>query len=62
MHSLADSRNLIIRKTDKGLSAMVSDCNVCIIEANKKLKNAKICKEVEFNKKILQDNVGTSSK
>ena len=62
MHFLAENRNATIRKTDKGLSVMVSDCSACVIEANKKLKNANICKAIEFNKKTLQDIVGNISK
>lgn len=62
MHSLAEKMNVTLRKTNKGLSVMVSDCSVCVIEANKKLKNANICKEIEFNKKTLQDIVGSIRK
>ena len=62
MHFHTDNRNATIRKTDKGFSDMISDCSACVTEAKKKLEDANICKEIEFNKKTLQDIVGSISK
>ena len=53
MRSLADDRNIVIKKTDKGSSVVVSDRYDSIAEAEKQLKDQNVYKDVEFTKKIL---------
>ena len=42
MRSLADDRNLVIKKVDKGSCVVVSDRNDYLIEAEKQLSDIKM--------------------
>ena len=58
MQSLADDRSIVIKKDDKGSSVLVWDR----YEAQKQLKDQNVYKDVEFNKKSLQDLAEISNK
>ena len=60
MRALADDRSMVIKKTDKGSTAVVWDRNDYILEVERQLNDANAYKDVSFNEKILQDLVGTS--
>ena len=55
MRSLADDRNLLIKKADKGSCVVVWDRNKYIMEAEKQLSDKYVCKEVKFNEKLIQE-------
>ena len=59
--SLADDRNIVIKKTDKGLCVVVWDRSDYIAEAEKQLNNKRVYKKVTFKEKILQDLPETSN-
>ena len=62
MRALADDRLIVIKKAEKGSTVMVWDSNDYILEAEKQLSDLDVYKDVSFNKKILQELVGTSNK
>ena len=62
MHSLADDRNLVIKKVDRGSCVVVWERNDYLMEAEKQLSDKNIFKEVKFNKKSIQDLTETSNK
>ena len=62
MRSLADDRNILIKKANKGSNVVVWDRYDYIAEAEKQLKDQNVYKDVEFTEKILQDLVETSNK
>ena len=61
LHSLADDRNIVIKKADKGSCVVLWDCNDYIAEAEKQLNNKSVYKNVTFKEKILQDLAETGS-
>ena len=62
MHSLADDRNLVTKKVDRGSCVVVWERNDYLMEAEKQLSDKNIFKEVKFNKKLIQDLTETSNK
>ena len=61
MCSLADDRNIVIKKIDKGLCVVVGDREVCIAEAEKQLSEKSVYREANFKSRILQDLAEASS-
>ena len=61
MRALTDDRSNVIKKADKGSTAVVWDHNDYILEAEKQLSDANVYKDVFFNEKNLQELVGTSN-
>ena len=57
MRSLADDRNIVIKKVDKGSSVAVWDRYDYIAEAEKQLKDQNVYKDVEFTEKILKKHL-----
>ena len=57
MRSLADDRNIVIKKADKGSNVMVWDRYDFIAEAKKQLKDQNVYKDVEFTKKIFKGKI-----
>ena len=55
LRSLADDRNIVINKSDKGACVVVWNRNDYIAEAEKQLNNKSVYKNVIFKEKILQD-------
>ena len=53
MLSLADDQNLVIKKAGKGLCVVVWDQKHYLMEAEKQLSDKNVCKEVEFNEKLI---------
>ena len=51
--SLADDRDIVIKKTDKGSAVVVWDRNDYVKEAEKQLKDTKVYKQVDFKEKLL---------
>ena len=62
VRSLADDRNIVIKKADKGSSIVIWDRADYLAEANKQLSDNNIYKEVKFREKMLSDLVDTSNK
>ena len=62
MRSLADDRNLLIKKADKGSCVVVWDRNNYLMEAEKQLSDKNVYKEVKFNEKLIQDLTKASNK
>ena len=63
MRSLADDRNLVIKKADKGSCVVVWDQNDHLIEAEKQLSDKNVYKEVNlFSEKLIQDHTETNNK
>ena len=61
MPALADDRSAVIKKADKGSAAVVQDRNDDILEAEKQISDANVCKDVSFNEKNLQELVRASN-
>ena len=61
MCSLADDRNIVIKKIDKGLCVVEGDREVCIAEAEKQLSEKSVYREANFKSRILQDLAEASS-
>ena len=61
MPALADDRSAVIKKADKGSTAVVWDRNDYVLEAEKQISDAYVCKDVSFNEKNLQELVGASN-
>ena len=61
IRSLADYRNIVIKRADKGSCVVIWDRNDYLLEADKKLKEKKIYRDVEYNVNILKDLAVTSN-
>ena len=61
VRTLADDRNIVIKKADKGLCAIIWDRNAGITEAESQLKNELVYKKVSFKQDMLCDLVTTSN-
>ena len=59
--ALTDVRSIVIKKSEKGSAVVVWDRNEYILEAEKQISDANVYKDVSFNKKNLQELVGTSN-
>ena len=55
--SLADDRNLVIQKVEKGSCVVVWDRNNYLMEAEKQLRDKNVYKEANFNEKLIQEPV-----
>ena len=55
IRSLADERNIVIKKADKGSCVVVWDRNDYLLETDKQLKDKKFYRDVEYNANILKD-------
>ena len=53
MRSLADDRDLVTKKADKGSCVVVWDQNDYLMEAEKQMSHKNIYKEVKFNEKLI---------
>ena len=62
MRSLADNRDIVIKKADNGFRSVLWDRYDYIAEVEKHLKDENVFKDVEFTEKVLQDFVETSNK
>ena len=62
MRSLADDRNLVIKRADKGSCVVVWDRNDFLMEAEKQLSDKNVYKEVNFNEKLIQGLIETSNR
>ena len=62
VRSLADDRNLVIKKANKGSCVVAWDRNDYLMEAEKQLSDKNVYKEVKFNEKLIQDLTETSNK
>ena len=61
IRSLADERNIVIKKADKGSCVVVWDRNDYLLETDKQLKDKKFYRDVEYNANILKDLAETSN-
>ena len=59
--TLADDHNIVIKKADKGLCAVIWDRNDYIIEAESQLKSELVYKKVSFQQDMLCDLVTESN-
>ena len=55
IRSLADERNIVIKKADKSSCVVVWDRNDYLLETRKQLKDIKFYRDVEYNANILKD-------
>ena len=62
MRALANDRSIVIKKADKGSCVVVWDRNDCIAEAEKRLSDENIYKDVNFKDKIWQELADDSNK
>ena len=62
MRSLVDDRNLVIKKAEKGSCLVVWDRNDYLMEAEKRLSDKNVYKDVNFNEKLIQDLTEISNK
>ena len=53
MRALANHRNIVIKKADKGLTVVVWDRNDYILDAEKQFSDANDYKDISFNEKML---------
>ena len=61
MQALAEDRNIVIIKAEKGLTVVVWDRKDYTLEAEKQLSDANVYKDVFCNEKNLHELVGTSN-
>ena len=61
MQALAEDRNIVIKKAEKGSTVVVWDRKDYILEAEKQLSDANVYKDVFCNEKNLLEFVGTSN-
>ena len=61
IRSLADERNIVIKKADKGSCVVVWDRNDYLLETDKQLKDKNFYRDVEYNANILKDLAETSN-
>ena len=62
VRSLANDRNIVIKKADKGSCLVIWDRLDYIMEAEKQLSDKTICKDVTFNKNIIPNLTEKSNK
>ena len=55
VRSLADDRNIVIKRADKGSCVVIWDRNDYLLEAEKQLRDKKVYRDVEYNVNILKD-------
>ena len=55
MRSLADDKEIIIKKADKGSCVVVGDRDDDLLETKRQLKNEKIYRSFIFNQKLIED-------
>ena len=55
VRSLADDRNIVIKRADKGSCVVIWDRNEYLLEAEKQLRDKKVYRDVEYNVNILKD-------
>ena len=60
--SLANDRNIVIKKADKGSCVVIWDCLDYIMQAEKQLSDKTIYKDVTFNKNIILNLTEKSNK
>ena len=61
IRSLADHRNIVIKRANKGSCVLIGDRNDYRLEADKKLKDKKVYRDVKYNVNILKDLAETSN-
>ena len=61
IRALSDDRTIIIKRADKGSSAVVWDRMDYLLEAEKQLSDTNVYKNVDFKEKLLTDLVKTSN-
>ena len=52
---LADDRNIVIKKADKGSCMVIWDRNDYLLEVDKQIKDKKVYRDVEYNVNNLKD-------
>ena len=62
MRSLADDKQIVIKKADKGSCVVVWDRDDYLLEAERQLKSEKIYRSVTFNEKLIEDLTEGSNK
>ena len=62
MWSIADDRQIVIKKADKSSCFMVWDRDDYLLEAERQLKAEKIYRSVTFNEKLIEDLTVWSNK
>ena len=62
MRSLADDKQIVIKKADKGSCVVVWDRDDYLLEAERQLKDEKIYRSVTFNEKLIEDFTECSNK
>ena len=62
MRSLADNRNRVLKNAHKGLCEVAWDRNDYLMEDEKQLSDKNVYKEVNLNKKLIQDLRETNNK
>ena len=55
VRSLADDRNFVIKRADKGSCVVIWDRNEYLLQAEKQLRDKKVYRDVEYNVNILKD-------
>ena len=55
VRSLADDRNIVIKRADKGSCVVIWDRNDYLLKAEKQLRDKKVYRDVEYNVNILKD-------
>ena len=61
IRAFSDDRTIIIKRADKGSSAVVWDRMDYLLEAEKQLSDTNVYKNVDFKEKLLTDLVKTSN-
>ena len=61
MRSLADDRNLVVKKADKGSCVVVWDRDDYLLEASQQLENVSIYRNIVFKDRLLVNLVDTSN-
>ena len=60
--SLANYRNIVIKKADRGSSVEIWDRSACIMEAEKQLNDKAIYKDMNFDKDLIPSLTGKSNR
>ena len=61
IRSLADDRNIVIKRADKVSCVVIWGRNDYLLEADKQLKDKKFYRDVEYNVNSLKDLAETSN-
>ena len=62
VRSLANYRNIVIKKADRGSSVEIWDRSACIMEVEKQLNDKAIYKDMNFDKDLIPSLTGKSNR